>query len=73
MSIEDQAQDHEIKLWERRNAPRPERPTYAPGDPKYGPACCEECDEPMPTLRRANGWLLCTSCQSLAERGRLKR
>ena len=73
MSLEDRAQEHEAKEWAYRNAARPERVTYKPGDAGYGPAFCEECESPMPELRRANGWVLCTSCQSAVERGRIRR
>lgn len=73
MSLEDRAQEHEAAEWARRNAPRPEKPTYKPGEDGYGPEFCEECESPMPDPRRANGWTLCTSCQSAVERGRIRR
>lgn len=73
MSIEDKAQDHEAAEWEHRNAPPPPRPTFKPGDAGYGPKECDECESTMPPLRRANGWVLCTRCQSLVESGRLRR
>lgn len=73
MSMEDRAQEHEAAEWARNNAPRPQKPTYQPGDAGYGPEFCDECESPMPELRRANGWVLCTSCQSAVERGRIRR
>lgn len=73
MSLEDKAQEHEAAEWAIRNAPRPERPTYTPSDPGYGPKECDECEATMPAFRRQHGWRLCTNCQSLAERGRLRR
>lgn len=75
MSIEDRAQDHEAKLWEMANAPRPERPTYGPEHPLYGPENCEGCEATMPVFRRRHGWQLCTECQSDAEKtmGRQRR
>ena len=68
MEVEEAAQIHELKEWEARNTPRPAMPTYAPGHPKYGPEFCDECDEPMPDLRRAMGSRLCTACASAVER-----
>lgn len=73
MSLEDQAQQHEASEWARRNAPRPEKPTFKPGEAGYGPKYCEECGSNMPELRRANGWVLCTSCQTAVERGHIRR
>ena len=73
MSLEDRAQEHEAVEWAMRNGQRAEGKTYAPGEPGYGPAECEECDEPMPTLRRANGWSLCTACKAAQERFRARR
>jgi hypothetical protein len=67
MSLEDNAQDYEAKEWAARNAPRPERPTYAPGDAGYGPEECDQCDGAVHPVRRANGWRLCTPCQSARE------
>jgi len=68
MSLDDVAQEFEAAEWERRNAPRPERPTYKPGDALYGPAECYQCPEPLPELRRAMGCQLCTACQTIEER-----
>jgi len=67
MSLEDKAQEYEAKEWEARNAPRPQLPTYAPGDPGYGPKECYQCDGVVHPVRRANGWRLCTACQSARE------
>ena len=67
MSIEDRAQEHEILIWERNNRTRPPAPTFGPGDPGYGPAECQECEDPMPDLRRQMGKLLCTGCQGRHE------
>lgn len=73
MSLEDKAQEHEAAEWEMRNARRPDRQLFNPSDAGYGPKECDECDATMPPLRRANGWVLCTRCQSLVENGRLRR
>ena len=73
MSQEDQAQEREVAEWATRNAPRPPRPHFDPGQAGYGPKFCEECESAMPDLRRENGWVLCTSCQSAVERGRIRR
>ena len=73
MSLEDKAQDHEAAEWLARNTSRPDKPIYKPGEPGYGPKWCEECGSAMPDLRRANGWLLCTSCQTAVERGHIRR
>lgn len=68
MSLEDRAQEHEAAEWEIRNRPREPKKLIEPGAPGYGPSECEDCGNPMPELRRANGWSLCTECQSLIER-----
>lgn len=68
MSLEDQAQQHEAKMWEMANAPRPVKPTFKPGDALYGPEDCDGCGATMPTNRRVDGCRLCTSCQTDAER-----
>lgn len=73
MSLEDRAQEHEAVEWAARNAPRPARPLFEPGQDGYGPEFCEECQSTMPALRRANGWVLCITCQSAVERGRIRR
>lgn len=73
MSLEDQAQEQEALEWAARNAPRAARPMFEPGQPGYGPQFCEECESAMPALRRANGWVLCTTCQSAVERGLIRR
>lgn len=54
--------------WERNNRPRVERPVYAPGDPGYGPAQCSQCEEDMPAVRRAYGYVLCVECAAERER-----
>ena len=73
MGLEDKAQEHEAKMWEQANAPRPERPVYESGDAGYGPEFCAVCDDPMPELRRRDGRQLCTSCQSVRERAASRR
>lgn len=73
MSLEDRAQEQEAAEWAARNAPRATRPQFEPGQAGYGPKFCEECESTMPALRRANGWVLCTSCQSAVERGLIRR
>lgn len=67
MSIEDRAQEHEAQEWAIINRPR-EVAKYAPGEPGYGPEECEECGAEMHPVRRAHGFVLCTSCQSAVER-----
>lgn len=73
MSLEDRAQEHEAVEWAARNASRPAPRLFEPGQEGYGPAFCEECQSTMPALRRAHGWVLCTSCQSAVERGHIRR
>lgn len=69
MSLEDDAQQYEAKLWELRNINRKELPALKkPGEPGYGPEECDECGDTMPEVRRANGYLLCTACKSAIER-----
>lgn len=69
MSNEDRAQDQEVFHWSLLNRERPATPEFAPGDKGYGPACCsnDDCEAPMPELRRRRGWKVCTDCQSVAE------
>lgn len=66
MSLEDNAQQHELQEWEMRNAPR-QVSTYQPGEPGYGPEECDLCGAEMHQVRRANGWRLCTACQTKRE------
>lgn len=74
MSLEDKAQEHEQQQWELRNVNRRHLPPPAdPRDPDYGPAECEECEAPMPALRRADRAKLCTSCATEAERLEVRR
>lgn len=70
MEIEDAAQIHELREWEARNAPRAAALAHKPGDHLYGPEECDQCEAPMPTLRREMGSRLCTACASAAERRR---
>lgn len=70
MSLEDTAQEHEAAEWEMRNRARAARPTFKPGDEGYGPEDCDDCGAEMPSLRRENGWRLCTACQTLIEKRR---
>jgi hypothetical protein len=73
MSIEEKAQELECAEWEARNAPRPTRPTFRPGEPGYGPEeCAEECGAPMPDIRREMGCQRCTLCQGAFERMRAR-
>lgn len=69
MSNDERAQQEEAFRWELTNRPRPASPEYKPGDKEYGPECCanEDCEAPMPELRRRRGWKVCTDCQSVAE------
>jgi hypothetical protein len=75
MSVEDQAQEYEIKQWERVNAPRSIMPVFTPGDAGYGPEFCidEMCGDEMPAERRALGRHLCTACQQRAENTKRQR
>jgi hypothetical protein len=52
---------------------RPQAPTYAPEDAGYGPEECRICGADMHPVRRANGWRLCTPCQSERERATARR
>lgn len=67
MSDADIAQVHELRDWERNNAPRKPIPKYAPNDYSYGPESCVECGDDMPDLRREMGVLKCTDCTSAVE------
>lgn len=67
MSMEDIAQEQELKQWEFNNRPRPEPKRFVPGDAGYGPAECE-CGEPLPSARREWGFRLCIECQTFAEK-----
>jgi len=87
MSQEDIAQNHEAMDWALNNRPREAAQTFAEGDWEYGPATCtgraakpvkgialeDDCGEGLPPLRRAMGLHLCVECQTLLERGRLRR
>jgi RNA polymerase-binding transcription factor DksA len=67
MSQEDRAQELELLEWERNNKVRTQK-TYSPHEAGYGPEVCDECEEPMPALRRADGRRRCTVCQTHHER-----
>jgi len=69
MSLEDNAQEHEAKIWAINNRPR-EVVSYKPGDAGYGPEECVECGAEMHPVRRAHGFKLCTPCASATERRR---
>jgi hypothetical protein len=73
MSLEDKAQEHEAMIWSQNNTARPQAPTYAPEDAGYGPEECRICGADMHPVRRANGWRLCTPCQSERERATARR
>ncbi|WP_208446976.1 hypothetical protein [Burkholderia anthina] len=68
MSQEDRAQELEATMWAVNNRPRTAPKEIAPGEPGYGPAECDECEDAMPPERRARGKQLCTTCQSARER-----
>jgi RNA polymerase-binding transcription factor DksA len=70
MSQEDRAQQEEAFLWELANRPRAAAKEFKPGEEGYGPEFCsnDDCGEPMPSLRRQMGKILCTECQGLKER-----
>lgn len=69
MSLEDKAQEHEAQQWELRNIHRKALPPpAAPGDHDYGPALCDDCEAPMPPLRRAWRLSMCTACTTEVER-----
>lgn len=68
MSMEDEAQELELRLWEARNVGRSNKPlSYKPDEAGYGPAECEECDAEMHPKRRAHGFLICVHCRELEE------
>lgn len=67
MSEADIAQVHELRDWERNNAPRKPLPKYKPNEREYGPESCVECGDDMPRLRREMGKIKCTDCTSSAE------
>ena len=69
MSVEDKAQEQELLVWQRNNVARTVT-RYAPGDPGYGPADCNDCQDDMPEVRRIDGRQRCTPCQSIIERKR---
>jgi len=71
MSMEDVAQDVELREWERNNLARSRGPTkFQPSDAGYGPAECDECGDEMPAERRAWGFMVCVSCKQAMERRR---
>jgi RNA polymerase-binding transcription factor DksA len=69
MSAEDRAQDQELAMWEitQRSA---KMASYAPEDPRYGPALCRQfdCGEPISEARRAMGKHHCVECTETLER-----
>lgn len=67
MSMEDIAQEVELKQWELNNASRQAPVKYAPGDAGYGPAECDECGSDMPAARRAHGFTICVACKTSQE------
>lgn len=70
MSLEDNAQQHELREWEYRNVHRPKLADgLQPGDAGYGPPECVECDDDMPAVRRSYGFRVCVPCQEHFERG----
>lgn len=68
MSIEDLAQEVELRDWEQRNNFVSTKRTFEPGERGYGPAQCVECEDDMPPQRRAMGSTLCTACKTLEEK-----
>lgn len=73
VSMEDIAQDVELKQWELNNQSRSEPVKYALGDEGYGPEFCanDDCGAEMPAARRAHGFRICVGCKSIEE-GRSK-
>lgn len=69
MSLEDNAQEYEAKLWAINNRAR-EVVSYHPGDKGYGPEECEQCGAGMHPVRRSYGFKVCTPCASATERQR---
>lgn len=68
MSMEDIAQDVELREWERNNiGRRGDSVRFEPEDVGYGPEECEECGAPMPVERRAWGFELCVPCKQITE------
>ncbi|WP_159711609.1 TraR/DksA C4-type zinc finger protein [Geminicoccus flavidas] len=70
MSFEDRAQEHEVLEWELRNAARPAKRKFAPSEPEYGPAECDDCEAEMPEPRRAYGYHHCVHCAERREKRR---
>jgi RNA polymerase-binding transcription factor DksA len=68
MSIEDRAQELELRDWERNNRPRNEQKRFEPNQKGYGTSHCLDCGDEMPLLRRAMGKNMCTDCTSAEER-----
>lgn len=66
MNLEDRAQQHEAMMWTMANT-LPRAPVYQPGDRGYGPAECTKCGDDMHEVRRRDGRVLCTPCQSARE------
>ena len=69
MSNEERAQQEEAFRWELTNRPRTPAPEFKPGEEGYGPELCsnEDCEGPLPELRRRRGCQLCTDCKAAAE------
>lgn len=67
MSLEDKAQEIELKQWELNNKPRPAPLRYSPGDAGYGPEFCDECGSDIPRERREHGYSVCVDCKSKQE------
>lgn len=68
MSVEDDAQELELRQWEALNLGRGDKPlSYASGEPGYGPPECEECDAEMHPVRRSYGFRVCVHCKEFAE------
>ena len=72
MSLEDKAQEHEAAIWEQNNRPR-DVVRFAPGQPGYGPAECEDCGAEVHPVRRGYGFKLCTPCQAAREPSSARR
>lgn len=75
MSMEDRAQAEEAFQWGLNNRRREPDPEFKPGEDGYGPAMCsnEDCEAPMPELRRRRGRQFCTDCQGVAEAAAKRR
>lgn len=65
MSMEDDAQEVELKMWMKINQPRN---TVT----QIGPEHCQECGLEMNTIRRNHGFSRCVDCQTILDQKHLR-